>query len=294
MTMTWQIVHALFSKALALTMAHVLLSRSFQFVVVAAVDALCFLIYLRYSLVGVMGISMGHALPIVYSSLAMVLFISSALVYHRAITLAQDAILAASSDDMLTPSLEPFVSLWQRATFSWLTLLMHRGSQHALQLGDLGDLVTEDTSAVALEAWLAIRLDFLSNVTVMACGILILLCGVSSAGFAGLAMAWSMTNIDPCSHFVNWLALMEMNMISIERILEYSDLEGETSGGTTPTTDEWPTDGAIKSSTSLSSTRRRRRLSCRTCRLRCGRAKSVASLAEPERASRVWRSRSCA
>ncbi|KAJ3359292.1 hypothetical protein GGF32_009501 [Allomyces javanicus] len=118
-------------------MARVPPSRSFQIVVITAVDAMCFLVYLRSAL----------------SSLATALFLASALVYHRATTLAQDAILAAFSDNGVTPSLEPFTSLWQRATFSWLTPLMHRGSQHALQLGDLWDLVAEDTSAVALESY---------------------------------------------------------------------------------------------------------------------------------------------
>ncbi|KAJ3368117.1 hypothetical protein GGF31_006825 [Allomyces arbusculus] len=153
LAMTWQIVHALFSTVLAVTMARVPPSRSFQIVVVTAVDAMCFLVYLRSSLVGVTGISTGHALPIVQSSLAVAIFIACVLVYHHATTLAQNAILAASSDNKLTPSLEPFASLWQRATFSWLTPLMHRGSRHALQLGDLWDLVGEDTSAVVLESY---------------------------------------------------------------------------------------------------------------------------------------------
>ncbi|KNE73270.1 hypothetical protein AMAG_20735 [Allomyces macrogynus ATCC 38327] len=83
-------------------------------------------------------------------------------------------------------------------------------------------------------AWLELRLEFWSSVTVLICGIVILVQGEMSAGLAGLAMAWSMTISEACSWLVHYLAAMEINFNSAERILEYSQIEQEASGGATP------------------------------------------------------------
>ncbi|KNE64154.1 hypothetical protein AMAG_09200 [Allomyces macrogynus ATCC 38327] len=94
--------------------------------------------------------------------------------------------------------------------------------------------------------WLSIRIDFCSNVTVLACGVVILLTGNMYAGTAGLALSWAMTVSDSCLWFVRIFASMEMNMNAIERAIEYSTIEQEAQGGAKPSVVQWPSRGALK------------------------------------------------
>jgi ABC-type multidrug transport system fused ATPase/permease subunit len=93
--------------------------------------------------------------------------------------------------------------------------------------------------------WLSIRVDFLSNVIVMACGLAILVTGKLYAGTAGMAMSWVMTVSESCLWLVRLHAIMEMNLNSVERFEEYMKVEQEPRDGSRPAVEEWPTEGAI-------------------------------------------------
>ncbi|KNE73339.1 hypothetical protein AMAG_17563 [Allomyces macrogynus ATCC 38327] len=149
----WQALHALLAAAIATAAIRLPASRMFPLALITGVDAACLLVYLRSALLGATELAPGHALPIVQSSLALASFIFSTLEYNRATHLKQEAILAAFPDDAPKPSLEPFASVWQLATFSWFTPLVHRGYQQALQLVDLWDLALEDKSAASIRAY---------------------------------------------------------------------------------------------------------------------------------------------
>ncbi|KAJ3348970.1 hypothetical protein GGF32_005891 [Allomyces javanicus] len=94
--------------------------------------------------------------------------------------------------------------------------------------------------------WLGTRIDFCANITILSCGVLILMAGNNmSAGTAGLALSWAMTIADVCRLYVRLYALAEMGMNSVERVLEYTQIEQEAQGGAAPAITQWPTHGAI-------------------------------------------------
>ncbi|KNE65845.1 hypothetical protein AMAG_09813 [Allomyces macrogynus ATCC 38327] len=94
--------------------------------------------------------------------------------------------------------------------------------------------------------WLGTRIDFCANVSVLACGVGILMAGNSmSAGTAGLALSWAMPIAGECSLYVRLYALAEMGMNSVERVLEYTQIDQEPQGGAAPATAQWPTQGAV-------------------------------------------------
>ncbi|KAJ3346594.1 hypothetical protein GGF32_007428 [Allomyces javanicus] len=69
-----------------------------------------------------------------------------------------------------------------------------------------------------------------------------------SAGTAGLALSWAMTIGDVCRLNVQLYALAEMGMNSVERVLEYTQIEQEAQGGAAPAVTQWPTHGAMTAS----------------------------------------------
>ncbi|ORZ41094.1 hypothetical protein BCR44DRAFT_56092 [Catenaria anguillulae PL171] len=91
--------------------------------------------------------------------------------------------------------------------------------------------------------WLSIRLDFLSNIVIMACGLAILISGNLYAGTAGIALSWVMGISDSCLWLVRMHAQMEMNLNSVERFQEYMQIEQEPTEGSTPS--HWPTRGDL-------------------------------------------------
>ncbi|KAJ3364074.1 hypothetical protein GGF31_000611 [Allomyces arbusculus] len=149
----WLALHSLLAAAIATAAIRLPASRMFPLALITGVDTACMLVYLRSALLGATELAPSHALPIVQSSLALASFIFSTLEYNRATHLKQEAILAAFPDDAAKPSLEPFASVWQLATFSWFTPLVHRGYQQALQLVDLWDLALEDKSVASIRAY---------------------------------------------------------------------------------------------------------------------------------------------
>ncbi|KAL7748869.1 Transporter of the ATP-binding cassette (ABC) [Sorochytrium milnesiophthora] len=97
--------------------------------------------------------------------------------------------------------------------------------------------------------WLAIRTDFLSNTATLICGLVIVSSrGVMDAGLAGLALSYCLTFSNNCLWVCRMWAAVEIEMNSMERVLEYTQLEQEPPAiidGNRPPA-EWPSRGSIQ------------------------------------------------
>ncbi|KNE62477.1 hypothetical protein AMAG_07693 [Allomyces macrogynus ATCC 38327] len=148
---TWQAVHAAFAALLVVAAVRVPSTRIGAVAAVAAVDAVCMVLYLRAAIFG------GHAVVETVQVLLAVTSCTLAVIeYNRATRAAQSAILAASptsAADQPAPSLEPVATVWQHLTYSWFTPLVYAGFQRPLELGDLWDLVLDDKSSAAIREY---------------------------------------------------------------------------------------------------------------------------------------------
>lgn len=98
--------------------------------------------------------------------------------------------------------------------------------------------------------WLSIRLEFFGYIIVFLAALFAVLSrNVLSPGLAGLAISYSLNITQVIGMFVRTLTDVETNIISVERILEYSEIEQEKNyqqefpklnGG------QWPKKGEIK------------------------------------------------
>ncbi|KAJ3361542.1 hypothetical protein GGF31_002219 [Allomyces arbusculus] len=147
----WQAVHVVFAALLAVALARVPSTRIGAVAAIAAVDAVCMLVYLRTAILGDYA-----AIATAQALLAVTLCALALIEYNRATRIAQSAILAASptpTADQLVPSLEPVATVWQHLTFSWFTPLVSTGYQRPLELSDLWDLVLDDKSSAAIREY---------------------------------------------------------------------------------------------------------------------------------------------
>lgn len=105
--------------------------------------------------------------------------------------------------------------------------------------------------SISANRWLAVRLEFLGSVIILcASGLSILMIGTGhvTAGTIGLAMSYALQ----ITQSLNWIVRMnvevETNIVSVERVLEYSNLPAEAP----PIIENcrpphgWPEDGAIE------------------------------------------------
>ncbi|KAL7747342.1 Transporter of the ATP-binding cassette (ABC) [Sorochytrium milnesiophthora] len=96
--------------------------------------------------------------------------------------------------------------------------------------------------------WLAIRTDFISNIVILACSTGILMQkGSIDPGLAGLALTYCLVFPEQCMWIIRRQALVEVSMISMERVVEYTQLEQEAPAiidNSRPAAD-WPAQGAI-------------------------------------------------
>ncbi|KAI9224270.1 hypothetical protein BC828DRAFT_402414 [Blastocladiella britannica] len=92
-------------------------------------------------------------------------------------------------------------------------------------------------------SWLSVRLLTQTQLVVAACGVAVLLSGNLAAGTAGIALTWVQSISEGINFSIRTWATVELNAISVERIIEYSNLDQETQGGETPT--NWPMRGDL-------------------------------------------------
>ncbi|KAE9413188.1 hypothetical protein Angca_005362 [Angiostrongylus cantonensis] len=104
--------------------------------------------------------------------------------------------------------------------------------------------------APATTRWLALRLELLGNIMVLACSVMVSLfhiMGLITTGQVGLCISYALSLTDLMNFSVRMMALSETNIVSVERIKEYHDIERE--GPLTseyPLIDAWPYSGAIE------------------------------------------------
>lgn len=104
----------------------------------------------------------------------------------------------------------------------------------------------------SISRWLSTRLHFLGSIVVLSSSILSVLTLLSSkpltAGMAGFLMTYALTVTGSLSLLVQTSAMVESNIVSFERCVEYWDLpiEEETGWGGTKVGESWPDKGAIE------------------------------------------------
>ncbi|XP_075676248.1 multidrug resistance-associated protein 1-like isoform X2 [Dermatophagoides pteronyssinus] len=98
--------------------------------------------------------------------------------------------------------------------------------------------------------WLSIRLEFFGYIIVFLAALFAVLSrNVLSPGLAGLAISYSLNITQVIGMFVRTLTDVETNIISVERILEYSEIEQEKNYQQKfpkPNIGQWPKKGEIK------------------------------------------------
>ncbi|GFV87307.1 canalicular multispecific organic anion transporter 1 [Trichonephila clavipes] len=104
-------------------------------------------------------------------------------------------------------------------------------------------------SNTLLNRWLGIRLQFLGNTVVF---ITALLCVIErrtySAAIVGLTLTYALNVTDNLATFVRLFTQLENQMVSVERIHEYSDLPSESSWETECiqfSREDWPSRGVV-------------------------------------------------
>uniref|UniRef100_A0A6G1SHL7 ABC-type glutathione-S-conjugate transporter n=1 Tax=Aceria tosichella TaxID=561515 RepID=A0A6G1SHL7_9ACAR len=94
--------------------------------------------------------------------------------------------------------------------------------------------------------WLAIRLEFLGFIVVLTAALIAAVSrGLISPGIAGLTVTYSLTVTQVLSFLVRTYSDYETNVVSIERLLEYTRTPVEPEDDEVPTDPNWPAKGQI-------------------------------------------------
>ncbi|XGW03809.1 hypothetical protein V3C99_015173, partial [Haemonchus contortus] len=97
--------------------------------------------------------------------------------------------------------------------------------------------------------WLSLRLELIGNIMVLACSVLVSLfheMSLITSGEIGLCVSFALSLTDMMNFSVRMMALSDANVVAVERIKEYHDIESEQHGATDyPLLDTWPHSGAI-------------------------------------------------
>ncbi|WKY11927.1 hypothetical protein Q1695_003475 [Nippostrongylus brasiliensis] len=104
--------------------------------------------------------------------------------------------------------------------------------------------------APATARWLTLRLELIGNIMVFACAVLVSLFNemdLITAGEVGLCVSYALSITDLMNFSVRMMALSEANIVAVERIKEYHDLESESKTRSDyPLLDSWPHSGTIE------------------------------------------------
>jgi len=86
-------------------------------------------------------------------------------------------------------------------------------------------------ASITASRWLSIRLEFFGyTIVFLAATFAVLSRGTLSPGLAGLAISYSLNITGVLSMFVRATTELETNIVSIERLIEYAEVESEVSG----------------------------------------------------------------
>lgn len=101
--------------------------------------------------------------------------------------------------------------------------------------------------SVVASRWLAIRLEVLGFIVVLAASLTAVLSrGLISPGIAGLTVSYSLTVTQVLSFLVRNYSDYETNVVSVERLVEYTKVPNEPEDEEEPTDRNWPSRGEIK------------------------------------------------
>ncbi|KAL1953834.1 hypothetical protein VTO42DRAFT_2129 [Malbranchea cinnamomea] len=106
--------------------------------------------------------------------------------------------------------------------------------------------------SISANRWLAVRLEFLGSVIILAAAILSILSVVTgsglSAGMVGLAMSYALQITQSLNWIVRQTVEVETNIVSVERVLEYANLPSEAPDVIFKNRPNlsWPSQGAVK------------------------------------------------
>lgn len=104
--------------------------------------------------------------------------------------------------------------------------------------------------SVVASGWLAIRLEFIGNLISFLVGLYSVLVKDSvNVGLVGLAISYSLGFTQSLSYLVRMTSELEINVVSVERILEYIGNKHEddwSKDSFKPPTIDWPSQGTIK------------------------------------------------
>ncbi|EJD44567.1 ATP-dependent bile acid permease [Auricularia subglabra TFB-10046 SS5] len=102
---------------------------------------------------------------------------------------------------------------------------------------------------IVVQRWLGVRMDILSNLLVLAIGLIAVgLRNSTNPAKIGIVLTYTLSVTQVMGQTITMLAQVEQNMNTVERIVAYVELEPEPpeSQPTDPPAEEWPTSGAIK------------------------------------------------
>eukprot|EP00960_Hanusia_phi_P075463 768429-Hanusia_phi.AAC.15 len=97
--------------------------------------------------------------------------------------------------------------------------------------------------------WLGVRLEFLGNMSVFFSALLAVLQSAqdrTSAGLIGLSITYALEVTHALNWFIRGFSQLETNLVSVERIEEYSVLETEAINEDDSPPPAWPSSGAVK------------------------------------------------
>ncbi|XP_073338250.1 ATP-binding cassette sub-family C member 2 [Pagrus major] len=96
--------------------------------------------------------------------------------------------------------------------------------------------------------WLAIRLEFLGNLVVFFSALFAVISRDSlDSGLVGLSISYALNVTQTLNWLVRMTSELETNIVAVERVSEYSELENEAKWVTvTRPTKDWPTEGKLR------------------------------------------------
>ncbi|EDO14338.1 hypothetical protein Kpol_175p1, partial [Vanderwaltozyma polyspora DSM 70294] len=96
--------------------------------------------------------------------------------------------------------------------------------------------------------WLSFRIELIGSITILATGLFLLSnANMVDSGLAGITFTYAIAFTESALWMIKFYATMEMNMNSVERLYEYTNLEQEPySRCITNVDNQWPNSGDIK------------------------------------------------
>ncbi|KAL5281109.1 ABCC2.2 family protein [Megaselia abdita] len=96
--------------------------------------------------------------------------------------------------------------------------------------------------------WLAVRLEMVSNLTVLFAALFAILGNQENAALVGLSITYALQITTSMNYLVNNMSLLESNIVSVERINEYEDTKQEAEWNIERTTPNkiWPEEGRVQ------------------------------------------------